>query len=58
MLFAIDQQQFLQGYLPITFLVTNAQYGLGPIGEVRTGPAFVTPDNADDVIELTKQGIR
>jgi simple sugar transport system substrate-binding protein len=58
MLFAIDQQQFLQGYLPVTFLTTNVQYGLVPVGEVRTGPAFVTPENADDVIELTKQGIR
>lgn len=58
MLFAIDQQQFLQGYLPVTFLTTNAQYGLTPVGEVRTGPAFVTPDNADQVIELTEQGIR
>lgn len=58
MLFAIDQQQFLQGYLPVTFLTTNVQYGLVPVGEVRTGPAFVNPENADDVLELTKQGIR
>ncbi|MGH6943615.1 MAG: sugar ABC transporter substrate-binding protein, partial [Geminicoccaceae bacterium] len=30
MLFAIDQQQFLQGYLPIVLLKKNAQYGVMP----------------------------
>jgi simple sugar transport system substrate-binding protein len=57
-LFAIDQQQFLQGYLPITYLTTFIQYGVSPVGEVATGPRFVTQQEANDVIELTKQGIR
>jgi simple sugar transport system substrate-binding protein len=57
-LFAIDQQQFLQGYLPVQFLVDYIQYGTTPIGTVKTGPAFVTKENAEQVIKLTEQGIR
>jgi simple sugar transport system substrate-binding protein len=58
MLFAIDQQQYLQGYLPIQLLKLNQQYGLMPAGVVMTGPGFVDQDNAAQVIELSKQGIR
>ncbi len=58
MMFAIDQQQFLQGYLPIQFLRLYKLYGTMPAGTVMTGPGFVTADNAAQVIELSKQGIR
>jgi simple sugar transport system substrate-binding protein len=58
MLFAIDQQQYLQGYLPVAMLALNAKYGLLPAGVVMTGPGFVTEKNAAQVIELSKQGIR
>jgi simple sugar transport system substrate-binding protein len=57
-LFAIDQQQFLQGYLPVVMLTDYAQYRVRPIGEVRTGPEFVTEDNVEQVMELSEQGIR
>ncbi|WP_243638102.1 sugar ABC transporter substrate-binding protein [Rubrobacter taiwanensis] len=57
-LFAIDQQQFLQGYLPVLYLTQYVQYGLRPVGEVPTGPAFVTQETAEEVIELSRQGIR
>lgn len=56
--FAIDQQQFLQGYLPVAFLALNAQYGLMPGGDVPSGPNLVTQDSAAQVIELSAQGIR
>jgi simple sugar transport system substrate-binding protein len=56
--FAIDQQQYLQGYLPVAMLVLNQKYGLMPAGVVMTGPGFVTKQNAAQVIELSKQGIR
>jgi simple sugar transport system substrate-binding protein len=58
MVFAVDQQQFLQGYLPIVFLTNYAQYGTIPASEVLTGPAFVTQENAQQVINLSKKGIR
>lgn len=56
--FAIDQQQFLQGYLPVVMLANNANYGLMPGGDVPSGPNLVTADKAAQVIELSAQGIR
>ena len=56
--FAIDQQQYLQGYLPVVFLAANANYGLMPGGDVPSGPNLVTQDKAAQVIELSSQGIR
>ena len=56
--FAIDQQQFLQGYLPVVFLANAANYGLMPGGNVPSGPNLVTQDKASQVIELSSQGIR
>ncbi len=56
--FAIDQQQFMQGYLPIVLLTLNHKYGLMPGADVLTGPGFVTPKNAAQVIALSAQGIR
>ncbi|MGH2418504.1 MAG: sugar ABC transporter substrate-binding protein, partial [Candidatus Limnocylindria bacterium] len=46
MLFAIDQQQYLQGYLGVLIVTQFAQYGLLPGGgnPVLTGPGFVTQD--------------
>jgi simple sugar transport system substrate-binding protein len=60
MLFAIDQQQYLQGYLGVSIVTLYAQYGLLPGGgqPVLTGPGFVTQENAAQVIELSAQGIR
>lgn len=56
--FLIDQQPFLQGYLPVAMLVQTAKYAVIPAGVVMTGPGFVTPDNAAKVIALSKQGLR
>ena len=59
MLFAIDQQQYEQGYLPIVLLklyVTNGNTIANPI--LMTGPGFVTAENVEQVIELTEEGTR
>ncbi|KPQ19446.1 MULTISPECIES: sugar ABC transporter substrate-binding protein [unclassified Halomonas] len=56
--FAIDQQQYMQGYLPVMFLDQYVKNGLLPAGDVATGPGFVTSDNAAQVMELSEQGIR
>jgi len=56
--FAIDQQQFLQGYLPVDFLALYAKYGLMPGGNVPSGPNLITADKAKQVIELSAKGIR
>jgi simple sugar transport system substrate-binding protein len=56
--FAIDQQQYLQGYLPVVFLALNAKYGLIPGGNVPSGPNLVTKEKAAQVVDLSAKGIR
>ena len=60
LLFAIDQQPYLQGYLSVVlltkYLETKAMPGGGQI--IRTGPSFVTKENAADVIGLAERGVR
>lgn len=58
MLFAIDQQPFLQGYMPVALLTLYKKYGLMLPSNVGTGPSFVTKDNAAQVIDLSAKGIR
>jgi simple sugar transport system substrate-binding protein len=55
MLFAIDQQQWLQGYLPVDFLVYYHLYGVLPGGgqPILTGPGVVDKTNVDTVIKNT-----
>ncbi|HET7028499.1 MAG TPA: sugar ABC transporter substrate-binding protein [Candidatus Limnocylindrales bacterium] len=55
MLFAVDQQQWLQGYLPVNFLVYYHLYGLLPGGgqPILTGPGIVDKTNVDTVIANT-----
>jgi simple sugar transport system substrate-binding protein len=57
LLFAIDQQMFLQTYASVVTLINWVQYRLSPVTAVPTGPSFVTKDNAQDIIELSSQGI-
>ncbi|HEV7750638.1 MAG TPA: substrate-binding domain-containing protein [Baekduia sp.] len=58
--FAVDQQAYLQGYLPVVLLAQRARYGLFPAqGDViPTGPNFVTKDNAAQAIKLAERSIR
>ncbi len=58
--FAVDQQQYLQGYLPVVFLTlykSNANT-VGGGQPVLTGPGFVTKDNAATVQKLAEAGTR
>ena len=60
MLFAIDQQQYLQGYLPVVFAmlyVTNLNT-VGNGAPVLTGPGIINKANAAHVAALAKQGTR
>jgi len=57
--FAIDQQQYLQGYLSVVIMANYLKYGLLPANEnVMTGPGFVTAETVKQVIDLSKKGIR
>jgi simple sugar transport system substrate-binding protein len=60
MVFAIDQQQYLQGYLPIVFLALYNQNAnvVGGGLPVLTGPGFVDASNAAAVIDLSAAGTR
>jgi simple sugar transport system substrate-binding protein len=59
-LFAVDQQAYLQGYMPIVMLTQEARYGLFPSrGQVvATGPNFVTRETASLALQLSSRGIR
>jgi simple sugar transport system substrate-binding protein len=58
--FAVDQQQYLQGYLPITLLylkkINDNTVGGGL--PVLTGPSFVDKTNAATVAKLAEGGTR
>ncbi len=58
--FTVDQQQYLQGYIPVLLLFLNVtnQNTLGGGLPVLTGPGFVTPENAAEVLSLSEQGTR
>jgi simple sugar transport system substrate-binding protein len=60
MAFAIDQQQYAQGYLPVVLLYLNKINGhvLGGGQPMYTGPGFVTQENAEQVQELAEEGTR
>jgi simple sugar transport system substrate-binding protein len=58
--FAVDQQPYAQGYLPIVML-TLFKSNLNIIGggqPVLTGPSFVDKTNADQISKLAKAGTR
>jgi simple sugar transport system substrate-binding protein len=58
--FAVDQQQYEQGYLPIVMLKLYAQ-NLNTVGggqAVLTGPGIVDADNVDAIADLASAGTR
>lgn len=58
--FAIDQQQYAQGYMSVVLLYLNLLNGheLGGGQPMYTGPGFVTQENAELVQELAANGTR
>ena len=58
--FAIDQQQYLQGYLPVVFLklFNDNANTVGGGQPVLTGPGFVDKANAATVKQLAEEGTR
>ena len=53
----VDQQPYLQGYAPVMQAPLIKYYKMAPF-DVDTGNAVVTPDQADDIIQLAKDGYR
>jgi simple sugar transport system substrate-binding protein len=59
MQFAIDQQEYLQGFLPIVFLANYIRYGSILKNDfILTGPSLVTSKDAGKVVDLLSLGFR
>lgn len=51
--FAVDQQQWLQGYLPVVLLANYAKYDSMVRNDlILTGPSFVIPANARKALNI------
>ncbi|RWZ49792.1 sugar ABC transporter substrate-binding protein [Labedella phragmitis] len=59
-LFAVDQQPYVQGFLGVTALYLDSVNGnqIGGGQPVYSGPAFVTEENAAEVAEYAANGTR
>ena len=57
MLFAVDQQPYLQGYLPIVVLTARARTGMMPVGVVRTGPDLVVAEDVPAIRGVPERGL-
>lgn len=53
----IDQQQWLQGYLPILQICLTVKYGFSGL-HIDTGSGFLHADNVELVASLVSEGIR
>ena len=50
--FAIDQQPYLQGYMPVVVLTLYNRYGILQSNNINSGPGFITKDNLTLVEKL------
>jgi simple sugar transport system substrate-binding protein len=60
LLFAIDQQPYVQGFLGVTGVYLKVINGndVGGGQPINSGPAIITQDNADAVLEFAQGGTR
>jgi simple sugar transport system substrate-binding protein len=56
--FAVDQQPYMQGYMPLVMFELDDSYLLQLGDNVSTGPFFVDSSNVDKISMLVKQGTR
>jgi simple sugar transport system substrate-binding protein len=52
MLFAINEQPYLDGYLGVLFAYNYVKYGLAPIGFVKTGPQVINKANVAKITSV------
>jgi len=57
-LFSFDAQQYLMGYLPVVLLTLHAKYGVLPTKNIYTGPTPLAPTDVEQIMILSKKGIR
>jgi len=59
LMFTMDQQQYLQGYLGVLFAYFRAKYGFTPPpAPVSTGPAVITKAEIPALASLSREGYR
>lgn len=58
--FAMDQQPYLQGFMSIQIAQQFLDYGLQPIGHVKTGPLVIDASNVDQTLAVNENfaGVR
>lgn len=57
-LFSFDAQQYLMGFLPVVMLTMHAKYGVLPTKNIYTGPTPLAPTDVEQIMVLSKKGIR
>jgi simple sugar transport system substrate-binding protein len=60
LLFALDQQPFLQGYYGVLVASQYVKYAVAPVSEVNTGPFIIDASNVEKVLSVssTYPGLR
>jgi simple sugar transport system substrate-binding protein len=53
----IDQQPYMQGFMPVMEIYLNKTAGLAP-ADIDTGQGVVTPADVDAIMELSTKGMR
>ncbi len=58
--FAMDQQPYLQGFMSMQVAFQYLNYGLRPIGHVKTGPLVIDRSNVDATLDVNRKhaGVR
>jgi len=57
--FALDQQQYMQGYLPVVLMAMYLRYGITPATDfIPSGPSVISAKNAELIIKLSAESIR
>jgi simple sugar transport system substrate-binding protein len=46
------------GYLPVVLLTLHAKYGVLPTKNIYTGPMALAPTDVEQIMILSKKGIR
>lgn len=55
---AVDQQPYLQGYMTVSFLYLNREFGLSLAQDALTGPFVINRANVERIAGLVAQGVR
>jgi simple sugar transport system substrate-binding protein len=53
-----DQQQYLQGFIPVLMMYMYLRHGFSFYGTVSTGPFIINETNVDSVIKSAEEGFR